>query len=82
MSYTVYLLTITLRITTLCSDSTKVYLSSVGLLLPPGQHDEWLIGVRAGKKQRLYGFIAGLPVTVSANGVEIKMAEINFLCVH
>ena len=51
-------------------------------LRPPGQHDEWLIGVRAGKKQRLYGFIAGLPVTVSANGVEIKMAEINFLCVH
>ncbi len=51
-------------------------------LLPPGQPAEWLIGVRAGKKQRLFGFISGIPVHVGVNGQEVKMAEINFLCVH
>jgi glycylpeptide N-tetradecanoyltransferase len=30
----------------------------------------------------LFGFIAGIPVHVNLNGKKVKMAEINFLCVH
>ena len=51
-------------------------------LLPPGQPAEWLVGVRGGKKQRLFGFIAGIPVSTVCNGKSVKMCEINFLCVH
>lgn len=51
-------------------------------LTPPGYNKDWLFGVRGGKKNRLYGFISGVPVHMSANGVPMKMAEINFLCVH
>lgn len=48
----------------------------------PGQPKEWLLGVRGGKKQKLFAFIAGVPVLMRLNNHEMKMAEINFLCVH
>lgn len=51
-------------------------------LQPPGQPAEWLVGVRGGKKQRLFGFISGIPVKMSLNKKVLEMAEINFLCVH
>jgi len=51
-------------------------------LLPPNQPEEWLVGVRGGKKDKLFGFISGIPVHMSVNGIKVKMAEINFLCVH
>jgi len=51
-------------------------------LMPPGYKPEWLVGVRAGKKERLFGFISGIPVKMKVNGQEVMMAEINFLCVH
>lgn len=51
-------------------------------LLPPDQKADWLVGVRGGKKNRLYGFISGIPVKMFVNGKEVTMAEINFLCVH
>ena len=51
-------------------------------LTPPGYNKDWLFGVRGGKKNRLYGFISGVPVHMSVNNVQMKMAEINFLCVH
>lgn len=51
-------------------------------LLPPGQKPEWLLAVRGGKKQRLFGFISGIPVHMSINGKKVMKAEINFLCVH
>jgi glycylpeptide N-tetradecanoyltransferase len=51
-------------------------------LLPPGQPAEWLCGVRGGKKQRLFGFISGIPIHMGLNKKVLKMAEINFLCVH
>lgn len=51
-------------------------------LMPPGTPPDWLIGVRGGKKQRLFGFISGIPVHVSVNGYKMPMAEINFLCVY
>lgn len=51
-------------------------------LTPPGYHKEWLFGVRGGKKNKLFGFISGIPVDTVVRGNQIKMAEINFLCVH
>lgn len=51
-------------------------------LTPPGFHREWLFGVRGGKKNKLFGFISGIPIDTSVRGRVMKMAEINFLCVH
>lgn len=51
-------------------------------LLPPGQRPEWLLGVRAGAKRRLFGFISAIPVQLSVNGKDVTTVEINFLCVH
>lgn len=51
-------------------------------LTPPGYKKDWLIGVRGGKKKKLFGFISGIPVHMIVNGKKILMAEINFLCVH
>jgi glycylpeptide N-tetradecanoyltransferase len=51
-------------------------------LTPPGAKPDWLIGVRGGKKKRLFGFISGIPVHMRTLGQDVLMAEINFLCVH
>jgi len=51
-------------------------------LTPPGYKKDWLFGVRGGKKNKLFGFISGIPVHMEVNGKKILMAEINFLCVH
>lgn len=51
-------------------------------LTPPGYKKEWLVGVRGGKKNKLYGFISGIPVKIMTHGQQTVMAEINFLCVH
>lgn len=51
-------------------------------LTPPGFHKEWLFGVRGGKKNKLFGFISGIPIDCVVRGKSMKMAEINFLCVH
>lgn len=32
-------------------------------LLPPGQHKDWILGVRY--KNKLYGFITGIPVKLA-----------------
>lgn len=37
-------------------------------LLPPGGHPSWIVGVRAGKKRRLFGLISGIPVRMEMNG--------------
>ena len=51
-------------------------------LLPPGYKQDWIVGVRGGKKKTLFGFITGIPVTMNVLGKSVTMAEINFLCVH
>jgi len=51
-------------------------------LTPPGYYKNWLLGVRGGKKNTLFAFIGGIPVNVVVNGKEVKMCEINYLCVH
>ena len=37
-------------------------------LTPPGYKKDWLFGVRGGKKNKLYGFISGIPVHMTVNG--------------
>lgn len=49
-------------------------------LAPPDNFDDWNVGVSANGK--LVGFISAIPVTMVVNGELIKMAEVNFLCVH
>lgn len=51
-------------------------------LSPPDQPADWIFGVRGGGKKKLWGFITGIPITLTVNGKTMKMAEINFLCVH
>jgi len=51
-------------------------------LTPPGFHPEWHVGVRASKSQKLVAFITGCPAHMNVHGKSIKMAEVNFLCVH
>lgn len=50
-------------------------------LKPPGYIKDWHVGVR-GINGRLYGLITGIPVHVHIENNDMKMAEINFLCVH
>mmetsp|Transcript_19843 Transcript_19843/g.30567 ORF Transcript_19843/g.30567 Transcript_19843/m.30567 type:complete len:233 (+) Transcript_19843:198-896(+) len=51
-------------------------------LTPPGYNKDWVFGVRGGKKNKLFGFISGIPVRLNVNGKEMVVPEINFLCVH
>lgn len=37
-------------------------------LLPPNGMPNWLVGVRAGKKKKLFGMITGIPVEMMLNG--------------
>lgn len=48
--------------------------------MPPNFVPEWCIGVRG--QGKLAGFISGIPVSMNVNGNRVKMAEVNFLCVH
>jgi glycylpeptide N-tetradecanoyltransferase len=51
-------------------------------LTPPGYKPEWHIGVRAVASKKLVGFITGIPSDMKVEGTSMKMAEVNFLCVH
>ena len=53
----------------------------------PGFHPEWIVGIRNAKankegKHKLMACITGIPQMMGVRGVDIPMAEINFLCVH
>mmetsp|Transcript_15191 Transcript_15191/g.10682 ORF Transcript_15191/g.10682 Transcript_15191/m.10682 type:complete len:92 (+) Transcript_15191:496-771(+) len=51
-------------------------------LTPPGYHKAWHLAVKSTANNKLYGFISGIPVKANINDIKVKMAEINFLCVH
>lgn len=40
------------------------------------------MGVRATKTKKLLAFISGIPVKSMIKDKEVKLAEINYLCVH
>lgn len=42
----------------------------------------WHFGIRATKDKKLLAFISGIPVRINVRGNCVKMAEINYLCVH
>ncbi|KAH7647975.1 hypothetical protein FG379_000758 [Cryptosporidium bovis] len=48
----------------------------------PGQYDNWLVGVRVDKTQKMVGFISAVPVKVRIHNCIMKVAIVNFLCVH
>jgi glycylpeptide N-tetradecanoyltransferase len=49
---------------------------------PPGYKQEWHVGVRVKASHKLVAFISAIPAQVVANGKQVEMVEINFLCVH
>eukprot|EP00921_Rhytidocystis_pertsovi_P015270 GHVQ01024341.1.p1 GENE.GHVQ01024341.1~~GHVQ01024341.1.p1 ORF type:complete len:415 (+),score=33.99 GHVQ01024341.1:376-1620(+) len=51
-------------------------------LSPPGFDPTWHISVRIKSSSKLVGFITGVPATVQVKGRPLRIAEINFLCVH
>jgi len=52
-------------------------------LKPPGYLREWHLGVRVRSTCKLVGFISGIPALIQVHDSSpVKMAEINFLCVH
>ena len=50
--------------------------------MPPGYKKDWHVGLRVSKTKKLYAFVSGIPVKVVVQNKEVKMAEINYLCVH
>ncbi|XP_062204227.1 glycylpeptide N-tetradecanoyltransferase 1-like [Phragmites australis] len=51
-------------------------------LKPPSFFRAWHIGVRAKESKKLVAFISGVPARIRAHDDVVRMAEINFLCVH
>ena len=51
-------------------------------LTPPHYLTNWHVGVRNSKTGVLMGCITAIPVEVRVYDKVVKMAEINFLCVH
>ncbi|KAF8310050.1 uncharacterized protein EI90DRAFT_2957485 [Cantharellus anzutake] len=51
-------------------------------LMPPGYHKEWHVGVRVRSSKKLVAFISGVPITLVVRNKEVRMSEINYLCVH
>lgn len=51
-------------------------------LRPPSYFRSWHIGVRAKSSKKLVAFITGVPARIRVRDEVVRMAEINFLCVH
>ena len=51
-------------------------------LLVPGYKQDWHIGLKSSKDQKLLAFVSGTPCKLNVGEQTVKMAEINFLCVH
>ncbi|KAI5674345.1 hypothetical protein M9H77_14709 [Catharanthus roseus] len=51
-------------------------------LRSPGHFGSWHVGVRVKASKKLVAFISGIPVNMRVRDQVLKMAEINFLCVH
>lgn len=51
-------------------------------LQPPGWLKNWHVGVRVTKNKKLVGFISAVPAYIKVYDKNVKMVEINYLCVH
>jgi len=47
----------------------------------PGYNKEWHLCVRASSNKKLLAFISGTPSKIKVNETNIKMAQVNYLCV-
>ena len=48
----------------------------------PNYNKDLMVGVQSSEKKKLFGFLAGMPVTCKINGQKFKSVYINFLVVH
>lgn len=51
-------------------------------LQPNGWTKQWHVGVRVSKNNKLVGFISAVPAQIKCYDKNVKMVEINYLCVH
>ncbi|EAN32343.1 Glycylpeptide N-tetradecanoyltransferase [Theileria parva strain Muguga] len=51
-------------------------------LTVPNYNKDWQIGVRVSSCKTLIGYITAVPVNVNVVGNTLKLAEVNFLCIH
>ena len=51
-------------------------------LCSPGWRAEWTIGVVDERTGKMFAFISAIPVEIRARAHTMKMAEVNFLCIH
>lgn len=51
-------------------------------MCPPGWRKDWLIGVMDSRTGKLFAFISAIPATLRVRDAEMRVAEVNFLCVH
>jgi glycylpeptide N-tetradecanoyltransferase len=51
-------------------------------LCVPGYIKDWHVGVKSTSNGKLLAFISGTPVKTKVKDNTLKMAEINYLCVH
>ncbi|KAF8854984.1 N-myristoyl transferase [Acephala macrosclerotiorum] len=51
-------------------------------LKPPGWRKPWHVGVRVSLTRELVAFIGGIPAEIRVRKQTLKVAEINFLCIH
>lgn len=51
-------------------------------LQPPRWRKDWHVGVRVAKSGRLIAFISAIPAEIKVYEKQLKVVEINFLCVH
>uniref|UniRef100_T1JAC3 Glycylpeptide N-tetradecanoyltransferase n=1 Tax=Strigamia maritima TaxID=126957 RepID=T1JAC3_STRMM len=51
-------------------------------LQAPEWNKNWHVGVRAVKSKKLVGFISAVPANIRIYDKDLRMVEINFLCVH
>ena len=51
-------------------------------LQPPGFLTDWHIGIRVAATKKLVAFISAVPSLTRVKGQEIRLVDINFLCIH
>ena len=67
------------------SESTFRFEYSVDFIrwvhMVPGYNKDWHLCVRASSNKKLLAFISGTPSKVKVNETNVKMAQVNYLCV-
>ena len=51
-------------------------------LMAPDYVPDWLVSVKVKKSQKIVAMITAIPLNINVEGQRVKMAEVNFLCIH